>query len=149
MKHSVFGRKLGRDLNARRALLSNLASSLMAKGSLTTTLAKAKFAGPFAEKLVTAAQKNDLYLNRYLASVLTTQAFQKLTKEIAPGFKNRRGGYTRIIRLAPRRGDAAQMARLELIEMEKLPATPKINQPKSTSGSQKSKKAKPNAHSQN
>lgn len=119
MRHLVFGRKLGRDTNARRALLANLASSLFINGAIITTLVKAKFARPYVEKLVRTVQKNRLSSKRSLASVLTHQAFLKLIAEIGPGFTNRSGGYTRIIKLGARVGDNAPIARLELLEWEK------------------------------
>lgn len=121
MRHSVFGRKLGRDANARRALLGNLTSSLFVIGHLTTTLAKAKFTQSFAEKLITKAGKNSMAQRRVIAQKLTGSAFKKLTQEIGPGFKGRAGGYTRIIRLNNRRGDAAPLAKIELLKFEKVP----------------------------
>ncbi|MBI4037547.1 50S ribosomal protein L17 [Candidatus Curtissbacteria bacterium] len=119
MRHAVFGRRLGRDINARKALLSNLASSLLEKGQITTTLAKAKFARPYVEKIITNAQRRKLDRNRVIASSITPKAFGKLREEIAPAFKDRPGGYTRIIKLNTRLGDRAPMARLELMEYEK------------------------------
>ena len=119
MRHRVFGRKLSRDINARKALLANLATSLIVNGKLVTTVAKAKFAGPYVEKLITSAKKDRLFTNRKLASVLSTAAFKKLVLEIAPGFSERHGGYLRIVKQVTRRGDNAQMARLELLEWDK------------------------------
>ena len=119
MRHRVFGRKLSRDINARKALLSNLATSLIVNGKLTTTVAKAKFAGPYVEKLITSAKGDRLFANRKLASVLSPAAFKKLVGEIAPGFSERHGGYLRIVKQITRRGDNAQMARLELLEWDK------------------------------
>lgn len=120
MRHAVFGRRLSRDTNARKALLNNLASSVLEKGQITTTLAKAKFARLYIEKLITSAKKERLFVNRQLASFLTNSAFSKLVSEIAPGFSTRLGGYTRVIKLENRKGDAAPMARLELLEWEKV-----------------------------
>lgn len=120
MRHSVFGRKLGRDTNARRALLGNLASSLLEKGQLTTTVAKAKFAQSFVEKLITKAKKDSIVARRNVAQKITSGAFKKLITEIGPGFSNRAGGYTRIIRLANRNGDSAPLARIELLKLEKV-----------------------------
>jgi len=121
VRHGVFGRKLGRDINSRKALLANLASDLFINKSVVTTLAKAKFARVHAEKLVTDAKRNKLFTNRSLASNITHKAFLRLTSEIAPGFSKRSGGYTRIIKLSSlRNGDAAPMARLELLEWEKI-----------------------------
>lgn len=119
MRHATFGKRLSRDIKARKALLNNLANSLLLHGSLQTTQAKAKFAKVYVEKIVTLAKRNRLNSDRALASYLTHEAFTKLTKEIAPGFNQRNGGYTRIIKLAPRKGDAAKMAKLELLPWQK------------------------------
>ena len=135
MRHRVFGRKLSRDINARKALLSNLATSLIVNGKLTTTVAKAKFAGSYVEKLITSAKGDRLFANRKLASVLSPAAFKKLVGEIAPGFSERHGGYLRIVKQITRRGDNAQMARLELLEWDKTLA-------KKTEAKPKEKKAK-------
>ena len=125
MRHQVFGKKLGRDTNARKALLDNLASALIVSGKINTTLTKAKFARAYIEKLITSASKNRLSKNRILASRLSQDALQRLLKEIGPGFTNRSGGYTRIIKTGQRLGDGAPMARLELLPIEKKqkPAT--------------------------
>ena len=119
MRHQVFGKKLSRDTKARKALLANMAASLVTHGQLTTTLAKAKFAMPYVEKLVTLAKKNKLNSNRWLASTLPQDAFVKLVQQLGPGFEDRHGGYTRIVKLSTRRGDSAQMARLEFLEWER------------------------------
>ena len=138
MRHAVFGRRLSRDTNARRALLNNLTSSLFESGQITTTLAKAKFAKPYVEKLITGARADKLFIRRTLATNLTSRAFKRLFEEIAPGFKSRNGGYARIIKLKMRKGDSAKMAKLELLEWEK-PKTLKKTAAKKT---QKSKVAK-------
>lgn len=119
MRHLVFGKKLSRDINSRKALLNNLASSLFRDGKVTTTIAKAKFARPYAEHLITGAKRERLHLKRQLASRLEKVAFKKLTGEIVPGFSKRQGGYTRIVQISKRQGDGAQMARLELVQLEK------------------------------
>lgn len=137
MRHSVFGRKLGRDTNARRALLGSLASALFTSGHLTTTLAKAKFTQSFAEKLITKAGKNSMAQHRVAAQKLTSSAFKKLTQEIGPGFRGRAGGYTRIIRLNSRRGDSAPLAKIELLKFEK-PAITKPVVAKSVKSANKS-----------
>ena len=151
MRHAVFGRRLSRDTNARRALLKNLASDLLIKGALTTTQAKAKFARGYVEKLVTASKDTNLSTQRKLASTLTHQAFTRLVGEIGPGFANRAGGYTRIIKLGQRSGDGAPLARLEFLKWEKPQTAPraKTTQPmadsprrKSASKSAKSAKSK-------
>ncbi len=144
MRHAVFGRKLGRDTNSRKALLNNLAGALIVNGSVTTTLAKAKFVKPYVEKMVTSAKKNRLASKRILASSLPKSAFKKLIDEVAPGFVKREGGYARIIKLTARRGDSAAMARLEFLEWDKSKAfssktkhkesSKKVNAKKSNNG---------------
>lgn len=119
MRHAVSGKKLGRDTNARKALAMNLASSLIVEGHIKTTLAKAKFVRSFAEKLITDAKKNTLSNKRSLAPRLTKQAFIRLITQVGPGFESRSGGYTKIIKLAPRRGDRAPMAKIEILEWDK------------------------------
>lgn len=119
MRHQRFGQKLSRDTNARKALQNNLASSLMIYGQVKTTIAKAKFVKGHVEKLITLAKKNKLSGNRDLASKINHSAFLKLVNEIGPGFEGRKGGYTRILKLQSRRGDSAEMARLELLEWDK------------------------------
>lgn len=119
MRHRVYGRRLGRDVNSRKALLKNIANDLILRGKVRTTLAKAKFAQSHAEKLITAAKKTKLGQRRVIASTLTDKAFVRLVEEIAPGFEGRLGGYTRIVKLTPRVGDNASMARIELLEWDK------------------------------
>lgn len=126
MRHAVYGRILSRDTKGRKSLLNNLASALFAHGQIMTTLAKAKFAKPYVEKMVSHAKGNKLYLNRKLASNLEGSAFSKLVNEIGPGFEKRQGGYTRIVRLNKRKGDDAQIARLELLEWDKTKARAKV-----------------------
>ena len=109
------GRKLGRDTNSRKALLNNLANSLFLHGQITTTLAKAKFAQSYVEKTITSAKRTKLGGRRKIASTLSSTAFLRLTREIAPGFEQRTSGYTRILKIAPRNGDNAPMARIELL----------------------------------
>ena len=134
MRHQVFGKRLSRDTKARKALLNNLANSLLLHGKITTTVAKAKFAKSHVEKMVTVAKKDRLAQSRILASSLNREAFLKLKDQIAPGFAERSGGYTRIIRLSPRRGDMAPMARLEFVKWERVAA------PKNRPGKEKSAK---------
>lgn len=120
MRHQKHGVKLGRDTNARKALARNLATSLFEKGQVTTTLAKAKFAKPYVEKLISAAKKKSLTNSRVLASRLSGKAFTNLIEKIGPYFSQKTGGYTRIVKMGLRRGDAAQMGRLELLEWAKI-----------------------------
>lgn len=119
MRHRVSGFKLNRDKDARKALLANLASSVLEKGAITTTQTKAKFVKPFVERLITDAKNNRLATTRKLASKLTSPAFKRLTAEIAPGFKQRAGGYTRIIKTTRRQGDGTFLSKLEILEWEK------------------------------
>lgn len=126
MRHLVSGRKLSRDKDARQALLKNIAGALFSKGRIKTTLAKAKFARPYVEKLITAAKAKRLQENRTLASKVPGD-LNKLLSEIGPGMALRPGGYTRIVKIGPRLGDGAIMARLELLPIEK-PKPPKISE---------------------
>lgn len=120
MRHSYFGQRLGRDTNARKALLMNLSTALLERGQVTTTLAKAKFVRPYVEKLIThAKRKNDLRGKRVIASRLKSVAFNKLFGDYASGFFQRSGGYTRVVKLKTRLGDDAPMARIELLPIEK------------------------------
>ncbi len=111
MKHAIFGRKLGRDINSRKALLNNLASSLFENGQITTTLAKAKFAQSYVEKMVTSEKRNRLAKRRVLASNLSKSAFNNLTKIVVPQLLERNGGYTKISKIGIRHGDASKMAK--------------------------------------
>ncbi len=123
MRHLIFGVKLGRDTKARKALLKNLATAIFENGQVTTTLAKAKFAQSYVEKLITLARSNNLANKRRLASLISSQAFAKLVSTIGPANAQRNGGYTRIIKLNVRSGDSSKMARLEFVEMDKKPIT--------------------------
>jgi large subunit ribosomal protein L17 len=108
--------KLGRTSEHRNAMLANLVCSLIEHKRVTTTLAKAKAARSVAEKMVTLGKKGTLHHRRLAAARLHQEdAAQILFKEIAPAFKDRNGGYTRIIRMNQRNGDAAQRAILEWV----------------------------------
>ncbi len=117
MRHRVSGRKLSRDTAQRKALLRGLATGLFKHGSIQTTEAKAKALRPVAEKLVTLAKRGDLHARRQVAARLYEPAvLQTLFDDIAKHFEDRNGGYTRIYKLGPRKGDAAQMALIELVD---------------------------------
>ena len=117
MRHRVDTFKIGRSGAHRRAMLANMATSLFEHGRIETTLVKAKELRRFAEKLITIAKKNDLHRRRIAVSRLRDKAItKKLFEEIAPGFAERVGGYTRILKLAQRRGDAAEMCIIMLVE---------------------------------
>ena len=117
MRHRVDTFKIGRSGSHRRAMLANMASSLFEHGKIETTLVKAKELRRFAEKLITLAKKNDRHRRRIAVSRLRDKAMtKKLFDEIAPGYAERVGGYTRILKLAQRRGDAAEMCIIMLVE---------------------------------
>jgi large subunit ribosomal protein L17 len=122
MKHARAGKKLGRDSAHRKALYSNLAGALLEHGRIQTTEAKAKAVKPFAEKMITLGKRGDLSARRKALSELRSpDVVSHLFAEIAPRFADRPGGYTRIIKLGARQGDAAEMVYLELVDYE--PAT--------------------------
>ncbi|MDH4198030.1 MAG: 50S ribosomal protein L17 [Candidatus Aminicenantes bacterium] len=119
MRHQVKRRYLRRDSAHRRALLRNLVTSFLEKERMRTTLAKAKAARPVAEKLITLGKRGTLHARRQAFAYITRESVvKKLFDEIAPRFSQRPGGYTRIIRTAPRAGDGAAMAVLELVGSE-------------------------------
>lgn len=120
MRHLVKGKKLNRNTESRKALLKSLLVSLFKHESIETTLAKAKYARPFAEKLITKAKSGSLSDRRNLISDLQDKDIvSKLIDEIAPSYKSRNGGYTRIQRTYVRFGDVTQMANLSLVKEEK------------------------------
>ena len=119
MRHRVAGRKLGRTTAHRQALLRNLSTSLFDKESIRTTLAKAKELRPFAERLVTLSKRDSLHARRMvLRHVKDREVVAKLFDTISARYAQRPGGYTRIIKLGPRRGDHAEMAIIELVDAE-------------------------------
>ena len=125
MRHHRAGKKLGRDSAHRRALYANLAGSLIEHGRIRTTEAKAKAVKPFAEQMITLGKRGDLAARRQAIAELRSQdVVHQLFADVAPRFADRPGGYTRIVKLGPRPGDAAEMAYLELVDFV----------PKSTSG---------------
>ena len=111
------GARLGGGAAHERLLLANLATALFANGRITTTEAKAKRLRPLAERLITFAKRGDLHARRrVLAIVRDKGVVHTLFTEIAPRYDNRHGGYTRIVKLEPRKGDNAPMAVIELVE---------------------------------
>ena len=108
MRHKVDTLKIGRSGAHRRAMLANMVSSLFTCGKIETTLVKAKAARSFAERLITIGKKGDLHRRRIAVAKLRDKAAVKLLfDQIAPGYEGRNGGYTRILKLGKRRGDAA------------------------------------------
>lgn len=136
MNHRVAHRKLGRTTEHRIATLRNLASSLFAHERIETTLFKAKELRPFAEKLITRARRDSVHARRIVARDIHDRTLVKsLFDDIAPRFAGRPGGYTRIMRTAPRRGDAAEMAIIELVvRKEKQVAATEPSAPAKKSG---------------
>lgn len=117
MRHAVAGRKFSRPTGHRLALYRNLVTELMRHERITTTEAKAKEIRSLAEKLITLGKRGDLHARRQaLAQLYDPQMVDKLFHVIAPRYADRPGGYTRIIKLEPRQGDAAPMAQLSLVE---------------------------------
>ena len=116
MRHKHGYRKLGRTSSHRKALLKNLSIALITSGKIETTLPKAKELRSYFEKLITKARVGDSNSHRAIFSYLQDkEATKKLINEIAPEYKDRNGGYTRIIKTRIRRGDAAPMAFIELV----------------------------------
>lgn len=115
MRKRTKGRKLSRKKDQRKALLKTLAFSLLSKEKIKTTEAKAKVVAGFVEKQITRAKNNSLFSRRFLAKFFPKKIVKKLIEEIAPRYKERKGGYTRIIKLGPRKSDGAKMAIIELL----------------------------------
>jgi large subunit ribosomal protein L17 len=121
MRHQRAGKKLGRDSAHRKALYANLAGALIEHGRIKTTEAKAKAVKPLAEQMITLGKRGDLAARRHAISTLRSQdVVHVLFAEVAPRFKERPGGYTRIVKLGPRQGDAADMVYLELVDYEPI-----------------------------
>ena len=119
MRHARTGKKLGRDSAHRKALYSNLAGALIEHGRIRTTVTKAKAVKPIAEQMITLGRRGDLHARRQATSFLRSRdVVHKLFAEVAPLFKDRPGGYTRIVKIGPRPGDSAEMAYLELVDEE-------------------------------
>jgi len=117
MRHNVSGRKLNRTPAHRKALYRNLVTALFKHERIETTVPKAKEARSLAEKLITFAKRGDLHARRQAARRINEpEILQKLFAEIGPRYADRPGGYTRILRLGPRRGDNAELALLELVD---------------------------------
>ena len=109
-------RKLGRTSNHRKAMLRAMVTYLLENGQIKTTLTRAKEVAPVAEKMITLAKDNTLVSYRQALGFITKEdVANKLFKEIGPKYADRNGGYTRIVRIGPRRGDAAEMAIIQLV----------------------------------
>ena len=119
MRHQRSGKKLGRDSAHRKSLYANLACALVEHGRIKTTVTKAKAVKPFAEQMITLGKRGDLAARRKaLAELRSQDVVHELFAEVAPRFSERPGGYTRIVKLGQRQGDAAEMVYLELVDYE-------------------------------
>jgi large subunit ribosomal protein L17 len=119
MRHHKAGKKLGRDSSHRKSLYANLAGALIEHGRIKTTVTKAKAVKPLAEQLITLGRRGDLAARRQAAATLHSQdVVKKLFDEVGPRFAERPGGYSRIVKIGARQGDAAEMAYLELVDFE-------------------------------
>ncbi|HLX83955.1 MAG TPA: 50S ribosomal protein L17 [Terriglobales bacterium] len=121
MRHKVAGYKLGRTTSHRRAMLRNMVTSIIMEERIETTVIKAKAVRPSVEKMITLGKKGDLAARRQAASYLMTpEAVTKLFDTVAPRFGDRKGGYTRIVRVSWRKGDGAEKAFIELLGSEQV-----------------------------
>jgi large subunit ribosomal protein L17 len=126
MRHQVKKGMLGRNTAHRRALMRNLVTSFLERERVRTTLAKARSVRPIAEKMITLAKRGTLHARRQALAYMTKEdAVKRLFDEIGPRFKERPGGYTRIVKLDRRAGDGAEMAMIELVGTEFKPKAKK------------------------
>jgi large subunit ribosomal protein L17 len=125
------GPRLGGSSAHQRHILANLATALFEHGKITTTEAKARRLRPFAERLITFAKRGDLHARREVLTVVTDKGVvHTLFTEIGPSFAARDGGYTRITKVGPRKGDNAPLAVIELVREEATPASPRRRRPR-------------------
>lgn len=133
MRHNKSGRRLGRTTSHRVAMFRNMVTSFLTHERIVTTDAKAKELRPIAEKMITLGKKGDLHAIRQAASYIRDKdTVTKLFSAIAPRYKERAGGYTRIIKLGIRPGDAAPLSVIELVEEAIIAKTPKKKVAKQT-----------------
>lgn len=119
MRHAMRGRRLGRNSAHRRALFRNQLASMVEHGRITTTLQKAKELQPIFEKCVTKGKRGSVHARRQVRRWISSRELvKKLFDDIAPRMSDRDGGYTRVLKLGPRKGDGAEMAILELVDYE-------------------------------
>ena len=116
MLHLKRGRKFGRKRKVRRGFLRSILNNFVSKGKIKTTEARAKEIKPLVEKMISRARIDSVSNRRFLSKILEPEQIRKIFKEIAPGYKERKGGYARIIKLYRRKGDASPMAIIELIK---------------------------------
>lgn len=146
MRHNVKGRKLNRTASHRKALMSNISGQLFEHKQIITTLPKAKEARKYAEKMITLGKKGDLNsLRQALKFLKHKNVVFTLFNNIAPNYQKRNGGYTRVLKLGTRKGDAAEKAVLQLVEFDgstDVPAKAKMAAAEEKKTSVKEKKAK-------
>lgn len=134
MRHGMANRKLGRTSSHRKAMFRNQLTSLIKSERIVTTLIKAKELRPLIEKMITLGKVDSVHNRRNAARTLSEDAVvQKLFEDISPRFTERPGGYTRIVKLGPRRGDGAEMAILEFVDYTLASSTPSKDQKKASS----------------
>ena len=133
MRHRKAGRALSRSRSHRAALVRNQVTDLLRREAIVTTEAKAKSIRPVAERMITLGKRGTLHARRQAAAVIIDKkVVRRLFDEVAPRFQDRPGGYTRIVKLGPRRGDGAPMAHIELVERTPKPTpqdTPSTDPP--------------------
>jgi large subunit ribosomal protein L17 len=155
MRHRKLGRKLRRTSEQRLALLRNLAISLIEHGAIETTEAKAKELRPFVERLITKAKRGTLHDRRLaVRHVHVRRAADTLFQSVGPAFATRTGGYTRILKVGHRKGDGAEMARIEMIGLDgsngtERPAAKKAPAPKRPPAAPRAKQSVPSATAAN
>jgi len=138
MRHRVAGKKLSRSQNQRKALFKNLINALVIHGEIKTTESKAKAIRGLVDKLITRGKTGTLQARRMIGAFLQNKiAVREIIDELGPLFKTRGGGFTRMIRLGPRRGDNAMMVRLEFVEKSKKKEEEKPDRKKQSRGVQK------------
>ena len=121
MRHKIAGRKLGRTTSHRLAMFRNMVTSLFEHERIVTTQQKAKEIRPIAEKMITLAKRGDLHARRQaLAFIRSKDVVEKLFTDIKDRFSDRNGGYTRVLQTGVRKGDAASMAIIELVDFEEV-----------------------------
>ena len=146
MRHQVSGRQLSRNSAHRRALMRNMAAALLRAETIRTTLPKAKELRRVVEPLITLGKSDSLHGRRRAWVTLRDDALvEKLFGEIGPRFRARNGGYTRILKMGPRPGDAAPMALMQLVEAEAAPAPAPEDKPKKKKKAAKKAAEKPAA----
>lgn len=131
MRHGKTTKIFGRKKAPRLAMIRNLATSLVLYEKIKTTETKAKYIRPYVERLITKGKKNNLHTRRELLKKLFVEsAVKKILDELSPRFKDRRGGYLRIIKLGFRRGDAAKVVKIEFVESGIKPAAGEVKRAK-------------------